>query len=69
MVLHENWRLILKRAWSIRMMLLAGLLSGAEVVVPLFADSMPRGLFAVLSFASAAGALVARIVAQPKVNL
>lgn len=64
MRLYDNWRQILKRAWSIRLMLLAGLLTGCEVILPLFADVFPRNLFAILSFIAVAGALVARIVAQ-----
>lgn len=45
-------------------MALAALLSGAEVILPLFMDSLPRNLFAVLSFIAVGGGLLARIVAQ-----
>lgn len=64
MRLKEDWRIVLRKAWSIRLMLLAGLLSGVEVVLPLFADLLPRGMFAGLSGASVAAAFVARLVAQ-----
>ena len=65
MRLVENWRLLLRRAWSVRLMLLAGVLSGAEVVLPLVcADALPVGVFAGLSFAMTTGAMVARMVAQ-----
>ncbi len=64
MNLLSNWPEILRRAWSIRLMVVAGLLSGIEVVLPLFADCCPRGLFAVLSMLTIAGAFVARLVAQ-----
>jgi hypothetical protein len=64
MKLLENWRDIIKRAWSMRLMVLAALLSGVEIVLPLFSEALPRGLFAVLSFLAVAGAFVARIVAQ-----
>lgn len=64
MNLYNNWRTILKRAWSIRLMLLAGLLSGCEVIVPLFADALPRDVFAALSGLSVMAALVARLVVQ-----
>jgi len=65
MRLVENWRLLLRRAWSVRLMLLAGVLSGAEVVFPLAcADVLPSGVFACLSFAVTASAIVARLVAQ-----
>lgn len=44
-------------------------MTGAEVVVPLFADSVPRNLFALLSFITVVAAMVARIVAQPRSGL
>lgn len=69
MNLHEDWHFILRRSWSVRWTVLAGLLSGAEVVVPLLVDVMPRNVFAVLSFFSVAGAVVARILVQPKDGL
>jgi len=64
MKLIWNWREILRRAWSISLMLLAALLSGVEVALPFFMDSMPRGIFAGLSFLVVASAFVARLVAQ-----
>jgi hypothetical protein len=35
MKLVANWRAVLRCAWSIRLMILAGLLSGVEVALPL----------------------------------
>jgi hypothetical protein len=67
MKLYDNWREILRKAWSIRLMLLAGLLTGCEVILPLFTDTMPRNVFAVLSMLAVSGAFVARIVAQKDV--
>lgn len=64
MKLIDNWREVLRKAWSVRLMLLAALLSGAEIVLPLFHEALPRGLFVVLSFLTVAGAFVARLVAQ-----
>lgn len=68
MRLVYGWRRILRRAWSVRLGALAALLSGIEVVLPLFADAFPRNLFAGLSFAAAVSAMVARLVAQPKMR-
>lgn len=59
-----DWKRILRKAWSIRLMLLAGLLSAVEVALPFFSDAMPRGVFAALSGLSVGGAFVARLVAQ-----
>jgi len=65
-----NWKAVLKHAWSIRLIVLAGLLSGAEIALPLLREAIdvPAGLFAGLSFAATAGAFVARLVAQETVS-
>lgn len=61
-----NWRRVLRHAWSIRLGILAGILSGAEIALPLIQDLLPvsRGTFAALSFLATAGALIARVVMQ-----
>ena len=69
MRLKPDWKAILMKAWSIRLAAMAAVLTGAEVVVPLFADSVPRNLFALLSFITVVAAMVARIVAQPRSGL
>ena len=63
-MLISNWKDILKKAWSIKFIILAGLFSGAEVILPFFADSLPRGLFAVLTLVAVSGAFISRIVVQ-----
>ncbi len=68
MKLTDNWRGILRKAWSIRLMILAGVLSAVEVILPLFADSIPRGTFAALSGVTVAAAFVARLVAQQDIE-
>lgn len=64
MRLYANWREILKRAWSVRLMLLAGILTALEVVLPLFFDVIPRDAFAIAIGITTAAALVARLIAQ-----
>lgn len=64
MKLYDNWKEIMRRSWSLRFIILAGILSGIEVVLPFFSDDIPRNLFAVLSFLAVAAAFVARLVAQ-----
>lgn len=70
--LLDDWRRVLRRAWSIRFSLLAAAFTAAEVVVPLFGDVlldvMPRGAFVLLAFAASIGATVARILAQPEMH-
>ena len=64
MKLYDNWQDILKKAWSIRFIALAALLTGLEVLLPFFNESVPKNLFAALSFACVSAAFVARLVAQ-----
>ena len=68
MKLLPNWRDILRRAWSLRLMAFAGLLSGVEVALPFFNDLMPRGLFALLSAVTVCGAFIARLIAQKDIK-
>jgi len=64
MCFYPNWKEIARRAWSIRFLVLAGILSGLEVILPFFSEDIPRNLFAVLSFVAVAAAFVARLVVQ-----
>lgn len=68
MRLLPDWKRIARRAWSIRLSIIAAMLSGAEVVLPLFIDVLPRNLFASLSFVAVVGAAVARVVSQPRMH-
>lgn len=68
MRLLPDWKRIARRAWSIRLSIIAAMLSGAEVVLPLFIDVLPRNLFASLSFVAVVGAAVARVVYQPRMH-
>lgn len=68
MKLLHNWRRVLRDAWSSRLIILAAILSGTEVVLPLFAAAVPTGVFAIASFVVTAAALVARLVAQPSLH-
>jgi len=68
-MLHYNWRYLLRKSWAIRWIVLAGVLSGLEVILPLFEQTLPRGLFGAASFVSTVAAVVARIMVQPKDGL
>jgi hypothetical protein len=67
--LHSNWRHLLRKSWAVRWAVVAGLLSGAEVILPLFVDALPRNVFAVLSVVATLGAVIARVLVQPKDGL
>lgn len=66
MKLVADWRHVLRKAWSVRLILLAGLLTGIEVALPLLGDAypIPTGLFAIASFFVTVAAFVMRLVSQ-----
>ena len=66
--LLDDWRKIARRAWSIRLSIVAAIFTAAEVVVPLFGDVLPRGLFVLFAFSASIGAAIARLVAQPEMH-
>jgi hypothetical protein len=63
-----DWKSKAMKLWSIRLGLVAALLSGVEVILPLFADAAPRGAFAVASFVTTVAAMIARLVSQPALH-
>lgn len=75
MELKGNWRDIALKAWSFRFIILAAVLSGFEVALPILREAIeplgliPTGAFAALSFVATAAAGIARVVAQPKAGL
>ena len=65
MMLIPNWRDVLRRAWSIRLILLAAFFSGLEVALGIWGGgSIPPGTFAALSGLVSAVAFVSRLIAQ-----
>ncbi|MEN5279354.1 hypothetical protein ABE527_20785 [Brucella sp. TWI432] len=66
MQLVPDWRHVLRKAWSVRLILLAGLLTGIEVALPLLGDAypIPTGIFALLSLIITMAAFVMRLVSQ-----
>ena len=68
MRLDAEWRRIVKKAWSFRLVLLAAVLSGLEIVLPYMVDKFPNGVFITLSFVVTVAALIARVIAQPKMD-
>ena len=62
---REDWKHILRHAWSVRLMVLSGILCSLEVVLPLFIDAMPRNVFAALSVLASVAGVYSRTVVQP----
>lgn len=68
MNLIDNWKAVAIKAWSMRLVVLSAILSGAEVALPLFDDAFRRGTFALLAVVVSLAAAVARIVSQPELH-
>lgn len=64
----EDWKRVLKHAWSVRLTLISSVFSGAEVILPWYTDSVPRGRMALLSMVVAIGAGVSRLLAQKELR-
>lgn len=67
-MLIPDWKRVLKKAWSIKLMIIAGGLSAIEAVLPFFQTQIPRGLFAIGTLIITFAAVVARLYAQPKMH-
>lgn len=68
MKLIKDWKNIAKKAWSIRLMVAAAILSGIEIIVPFFYGFIPDGAFAGLSFITVTLACLARLLAQKEIH-
>lgn len=69
MTLLANWRTVLRKAWSMKFMALATLLSGLEVTLQLISpDTLPAGYLPALAGLVTALALFARLIAQKEVS-
>lgn len=69
MALISNWREVLTRAWSVRFMIAAAVLSGVEFAIP-FLDGylpIPQKVFAGLAALAATLAFVARFLVQSNI--
>jgi hypothetical protein len=70
MKLVSNWQAVLTHAWSVRLIILAGLLSAAEVGMPYIENFIviPEGMLPALTAIVSGAALIARLMAQRKVS-
>lgn len=62
----ENWRTVLSRAWSVRLLAVAGILTGIEAALPLLDGyvNVPRWVFSTLTALVVCAAFIARFIAQ-----
>ena len=69
MNLVDDWRAIVKKAWSLKLNALALVLGALEVWVGMVKpDGVPPMLFAMLSSLVTAGAMGARVMAQKELS-
>lgn len=68
MTILPNWKTLAKKAWSVRLMALASVLSGCEAILPYAEFILPRGSFALLSFVIVTAALLSRFVVQKSMS-
>lgn len=69
MKLVDDWRAILRKAWSVKFNIAATLFGAAEVVVALVRPaSIPHGVFAGIAAFVSIGANVARVLAQKELS-
>lgn len=64
MRLKGNWKEIVAKAWSIRLIVLASVLTGFEVCLPYIPVSIPAGVFAISSLVISVAATAARLMVQ-----
>lgn len=65
-MIRADWKKIITKAWSIRLIGLAFVLTGVEVFLAIYGPPLwlPLGVFAALSSLTTAGAFAARLYAQ-----
>jgi hypothetical protein len=70
MALHPDWKRILRHAWSIRLIALAGILSALDAAWPYLPSVIqaPPWVFAAGAGFVSCGAIVARLVAQARLS-
>jgi hypothetical protein len=68
MNLISEWKHVLRHAWSFRFSVLSAINGLLEIVLPIYVDALPRGIFAGLSVLSAGCGAIARVVDQPKME-
>lgn len=68
MKLIPDWHKVLRKAWSIRLMLIAGALTTAEAIMPSLDGFLPDRALTIVSGLVIGAAFVARLIAQDGVS-
>lgn len=67
MKLYDNWKTIVKEAWSLKFLLIALVLECASVIIPFYTDKIPREIFTPLIIICILGSGISRVVYQHNV--
>lgn len=67
-MLIPNWKRVARKAWSVRMLYLASILSGCEAMLPLIGDTFNPKVFAGITFVIVTAALLLRFLAQKELS-
>ena len=66
--LIPDWKIVLKKAWSVRFTIASAVFSALEMIVPMIQPGeVQRGLFAGVAFLISIGATGVRVLAQKEV--
>jgi hypothetical protein len=68
MKLLDDWKIILKKAWSIRLWALASVFEAMSMVLPVFMNSVSQSTFSILALVAAGGGIWARLIEQKGVK-
>ena len=68
MTMIDDWRVVAKKAWSMRLILACAALSGMEAALPMLSGWMPSGVLAGLSCVAAIPAGIARVIMQKELH-
>jgi len=67
MKLYDNWRTIIKEAWSLKFLFIALVLECTSVILPFYTDVISRQTFTILVVFSIIGSGISRVVYQHNV--
>ena len=68
MKMLNEWKLLLRKAWSLRLLGIAAVLSGLEAIAPFAAPWLGQRAFALLMFSIVAAAFIAPLLPQKGVT-
>jgi hypothetical protein len=68
MKLVPHWRRVLRKAWSARLSLAGAVFAGGAMALPAFMETVSPRAFLAMCMVCCVGAVLARVVDQPKMR-